>query len=314
MDATLDNLSSTTVAESTGSDFAVFGPVHLDVTDIDRALAFWHDLIGLDVLGRTSDEARLGAGKRELLVLHPGATSATPRNYSGLYHLALHLPTLGDFARVYTRLLDAQYPQYPTDHVTHLANYADDADRIGLELVFETPQRVRSMTFGPNGFEVIDSSGNRVSGREPIDLEWLASNVPESGEQQAMPAGTVVGHIHLRVPEIEPTLAFYRDIIGFAVNMDNPGIGMSDMSARGSFPHRLAFNVWESAGAPQRPAGMAGLHQLTLEVRSPEELEVIAARAEAANIPVARAGGGIRVHDPAGNAVLLTAAHPDDAA
>jgi catechol 2,3-dioxygenase len=309
MDTTLDALTSTTVAESTGSDFAVFGPVHLDVTDVERALGFWHDLIGLDVLSRSDAETRLGAGGRQLLVLHPGATAATPRTYSGLYHLALHLPTLGDFARVYTRLLNAQYPQYPTDHVTHLANYADDPDGIGLELVFETPQRVRSMTLGPNGFEVIDSSGKRVSGREPIDLAWLASNLPEGADGEAMPAGTVVGHIHLRVPEIDPTLAFYRDIIGFEVNMHNPDVGMSDMSARGTFPHRLAFNVWESAGAPQRPAGMAGLNQLTLDVRSPQELDAIVDRAKAANLPVEHADGAISVHDPAGNTVLLTAAH-----
>src|SRR5438874_11478424 len=80
--------------ESTASDFATFGPVHLDVTDGERALGFWRDLVGLDLLGRDGEVLRLGVGDRELVVLHPGASGPVVREASGLYHMSLHLPSL----------------------------------------------------------------------------------------------------------------------------------------------------------------------------------------------------------------------------
>ncbi len=48
---------------STASDFATFGAVHLDVTDLARALGFWRDLIGLEQLGQDGEAVRLGAGE-----------------------------------------------------------------------------------------------------------------------------------------------------------------------------------------------------------------------------------------------------------
>jgi hypothetical protein len=54
-------------------DFITFGPVHLDVTDIERALVFWRDLVGLTDMGIVDGAAQLGAGEDVLIVLHPGA-------------------------------------------------------------------------------------------------------------------------------------------------------------------------------------------------------------------------------------------------
>ncbi len=97
-------LLATPANDSTAGDFATFGAVHLDVTDGARATRFWRDLVGLEPLAETGGGIRLGAGGRALVVLHPGASAPTPRASSGLYHLALHLPTLAEFARVVARL------------------------------------------------------------------------------------------------------------------------------------------------------------------------------------------------------------------
>src|SRR5437660_993190 len=118
--------------ESTASDFATFGAVHLDVTDAERALGFWRDLVGLELLGADGPDLRLGVGGRALVVLHPGARGPVVREAGGLYHMSLHLPSLGEFARVYARIEAAGYFQFPTDHGMHLANYVDDPDGIGL--------------------------------------------------------------------------------------------------------------------------------------------------------------------------------------
>jgi catechol 2,3-dioxygenase len=303
----LDAPLTTPAVASTESDFATFGAVHLDVTDGERALGFWRDLVGLESIDGPGPEIRLGVDGRELVVLHPGATGPLPRNYSGLYHLALHLPSLEEFARVVARLAAAGYHHYPTDHLMHLADYADDPDGNGLELAFETRQRYGSMNVGPNGPRFVDSEGRPHSGRGPIDLAWLFSHVPEGDTRTGLPAGTIMGHIHLRVADLDETVAYYRDMIGFTTNMDGAGFGMSDMSAGGTFPHRLAANIWESGGRPQRPAGTAGLHHFTLDLRSPGDLDATLARLDAAGLPAERRDDGAMATDPSGNRLLLTA-------
>ncbi|MDQ5853548.1 MAG: VOC family protein [Chloroflexota bacterium] len=293
---------------SSESDFATFGAVHLDVTDVERSLGFWRDLIGLTVLGHDGTGVRLGAGDRDLVVLHPGADGPVVREATGLYHLALHLPSLAEFARILARIQASHYPQYPVDHLMHLADYVDDPDGNGLELVFETPQRLGSSSVGPGGPILTDAEGNRHSGREPIDLVWLFAHLPADGTRRELPDGTTVGHLHLRVADNDAALSFYRDVIGFRVNLDTRPLGAFDMSARGTFPHRLAANTWESAGRSPRPAGAAGLHNFTLQFRSTDDLAATIARAEASGSPVERRDDGAFVVDPAGNRLLLTRA------
>ena len=299
-------LRTTPTGDSTAGDFATFGAVHLDVTDGARALAFWRDLVGLESMGGMGDGIRLGAGGRELVVLHPGASTPLLREASGLYHLSLHLPSLPEFARVVGRLQSAGYAHYPTDHLTHFADYADDPDGNGLELVFETLQRYGSMEVGPNGPRFVDSEGRPHSGRGPIDLAWLFSHVPDGDTLPGLPTGTIMGHIHLRVADLDETVAYYRDAIGFTTNMHGAGFGMSDMSAGGSFPHRLAANIWESGGRPQRPAGTAGLRHFTLDLRSPGDLDATLARLDAKGHPAQRQEHGAVATDPSGNRLLLT--------
>jgi len=296
----------TSIVSSIDSDFATFGAVHLDVTDLDRALAFWRDLIGLQALSPGPDqETVLGVPGRPLVVLHPGATAPLPRNYSGLYHLAIHAPTLEDFARIQARAESAGYVQYPTDHLTHWANYLDDADGNGLEMVFESPERVGSLVDGPMGFGFIDVNGNPHSGREPIDLAWLRSNLPDRNLEPGMPDGAVIGHLHLRVADLAANHAFYRDRIGFTPNLFMERIGMYDMSAGGSFPHRLAGNIWESGGRPQHPAGTAGLRYFTLIFRTPEALANAVSQVAIAGGEIKQQGDAALVSDPSGNRLLL---------
>ena len=98
-------------------DFATLGPVHLDVVDGDRSLAFWRDVVGLRLRSRADATLELGTDEETLLVLHPGATGRVRRGFRGLYHVAIHLPDEPEFARVLARLLARRYRIAPTDHV-----------------------------------------------------------------------------------------------------------------------------------------------------------------------------------------------------
>ncbi|HLI57793.1 MAG TPA: VOC family protein, partial [Actinomycetota bacterium] len=107
------------------------GAVHLGVTDGATARAFYTDLVGLSVLSDDGDEIRLGSGGREAVVLHPGADRPVVAKTSGLYHLAIVLPSRRELAKVIARLMTNRYPNSPTDHVMTKSDYLWDPDGNG---------------------------------------------------------------------------------------------------------------------------------------------------------------------------------------
>jgi catechol 2,3-dioxygenase len=290
--------------DETAPELATFGPVHLDVTEAERSLAFWADLVGLQVTGKSDGLIELGAGGETLLVLHPGATSPSLRGYAGLYHLAIHLPDEPEFARVLARLFAARTFMSPTDHVMSKAIYLDDPDGLGLEFTLETPERLGSMRItgpGMEGVEIFDSSGRRRSGREPLDVQEVLGTLRDDDIARPLPAGTKIGHMHLHVGDIDANHRFYRDDLGF-LDANDFGSGV-DFHANGRFKHRMAINTWQGVGVSQPPAGTAGLRHFTITYDSPERLQSVLARVgEATTHP-----DGHLVHDPAGNAMVLRA-------
>lgn len=258
--------------ESTADDDLTYGAVHLNVTDLDRSLVFWRDLIGLTELGRDepgqgpaneTGMVRLGVNDAELVVLHPGAVRPVQRGYSALYHLAIHMPSEAEFARILSRLFAARYPHAPTDHITHWATYLDDPDGINLEIAFETIDRVRSLEIVGGRPQIIDTEGRRHDMTEPLGLEEVFSFREDDDDSKPLPEGCRIGHVHLYVGDIEAAQSFYEGV-GFTPHMDATGIGFADMSLGGTFPHRIAVNTWQGVGAPQAPEATAGMRHFEL--------------------------------------------------
>jgi catechol 2,3-dioxygenase len=305
-------MSTTTIESGPGPAGAVFDPgetlahgaVHLDVTDLPRALAFWRDLLGLADLGESDGVARLGAGGRELIVLHAGALRGPQRGHSGLYHVAFHLPDEREFARVIARLAAARYPQAPTDHIFSKASYLDDPDGIGLELTLETVDRVAEMSVQGSEFRIVDREGRLRSPVEPLDTDEVFSHLGDAVLDVPLPAATKVGHVHLHVSDLAAANAFYRDQIGFEEHTFLL-LGMADLHTGGRFPHRLALNVWQGVGAPQPSAGTAGLRHFTIVARDAAGLTALGARLEAGGADLEPDGDALFVRDPAGNRLRL---------
>jgi catechol 2,3-dioxygenase len=291
---------STHPAAASSVELATFGAVHLDVTDAERSLAFWRDLVGLQLRGQDDGAVSLGTERETLLVLHPGATSPARRGHAGLYHLAIHLPSKSEFARVLARLFERRTFMSPTDHVMSKAIYLDDPDGIGLEFTLETPERMRSMRLTPTGPEVIDASGRRRSGREPLDVRDVLSKLADDDFTRPLPSGTIIGHMHLHVGDLAATRRFYRDDLGF-IEANDFGSGV-DFHANGRFKHRLAINTWQGVGVSQPPAGTAGLRHFTIRFDTPERLQAALERVDRAT---AHPDGHL-ARDPSGNAMVLT--------
>lgn len=122
------------------------GHVHLKVADLDRALAFYRDLLGFELTTMYGDQAAfISAGGYHhhigLNTWHSKNGSPPPPNSTGLYHTAILYPTRRDLAEIYNRLREADYPiTGASDHGVSEAIYLNDPDGNGVELYMDRPQ------------------------------------------------------------------------------------------------------------------------------------------------------------------------------
>ncbi|MDX1653473.1 MAG: VOC family protein [Brumimicrobium sp.] len=121
------------------------GHVHLKVSDLEKSLDFYRDLLGFEVKQRYgNDAAFLAAGSYHhhigLNVWFSKNGSAAPKNSTGLFHLAIVYPSRKDLAEIFQRLRDADYPiTGASDHGVSEAIYLSDPDNNGLELYWDKP-------------------------------------------------------------------------------------------------------------------------------------------------------------------------------
>lgn len=130
------------------------GHVHLKVTDLQRAVAFYHDLLGFEIMQYYGDDAVfVSAGGYHhhigLNTWHSKGAEPAPRSTAGLYHLAILYPTRKDLAIIYKRLKDARYPlDGASDHGVSEALYLRDPDNNGVELYWDRPKEQWPMQDG----------------------------------------------------------------------------------------------------------------------------------------------------------------------
>ena len=229
------------------------GPVELAVADLAHSVGWYGEALGLDTLDSGGGRAALGAGGRELLVLveEPGARPG--RGYTGLYHFALLLPARVELARWLAHAARTRIPlQGLSDHFVSEAIYLGDPDGHGIEIYADRPRE---------RWEGIVAQRMTTL---PMDVDDLFRELDDPATEpfDGLPAGTVMGHVHLRVAAIPETVAFYRDLLGFGL-MAQLGNQAAFLSA-GGYHHHVGANTWESAGAPPPPAGTAALRHATI--------------------------------------------------
>lgn len=122
------------------------GHVHLTVSNLDKSLEFYHDLLGFDITTRYGDSAVfLSAGGYHhhigLNTWQGEGVPPQPQGHAGLYHFAILYPKRVELARVFKRLIDEKYPiEGASDHGVSEAIYLRDPDNIGVELYWDRPK------------------------------------------------------------------------------------------------------------------------------------------------------------------------------
>lgn len=148
---------------------ADIGHVHLKVADLDRAVAFYTEVLGFEVQTRMGDDAAfLSAGGYHhhigLNTWESKGGSPPPRGTTGLYHFAIRYPTRAALARAVRSVLDAGIRIGASDHGVSEAVYLEDPDRNGIELYCDRPREEWPRS--------ADGDGVAMYSR-PLDLEGL---------------------------------------------------------------------------------------------------------------------------------------------
>ena len=171
------------------------GPVHIAVTERAKALAIWRDVVGLELLEEQGNSLVLGIGGTPLIVLETGATRPVMPRTIGLYHVAIHVPTRAALAEMAVRALQRNVRISPTDHLVSEAIYLWDLDGNGIEITFETPDRGTLGDPDKGEAYAVAKDGVPHSGREPIDMDSLLSELSVNGGLAlSMPEGSRIGH------------------------------------------------------------------------------------------------------------------------
>ena len=118
----------------------------------------------------------------------------------------------------------------------------------------------------------------------------------------------VIGHVHLKVADLERSLAFYRDVLGFRVTQ-RMGSQAAFLSA-GGYHHHIGLNTWESAGGSPPPEGSTGLYHVAIRYPTRGELGDALRRVLEAGIPLEGASDhgvseALYLRDPDNNGVEL---------
>lgn len=263
------------------------GRVRLQVADLDRSLAFYERVLGLRVQGRSDDAAALGPSSDEAPILELrerlDAAPAPAGGRPGLYHFAILLPDRGALGRFVAHLTSHGVRFGASDHLVSEAVYLHDPDGLGIEVYADRPRSA----WRHRGAELEMATA-------PLDLRDLrraAGDEPWDG----MPAGTVIGHVHLHVGDLARASGFYHAALGLdRVVWSYPG---ALFLSAGGYHHHLGLNTW---GASSTPAGETDARLLDWEMVLPTRDDVRAAieSLSAAGHPVQGDSSGASVPDP----------------
>ena len=272
------------------------GSVRLQVADLDRSVLFYERFLGMRVIRRTDDSVGLGAYGEDREIVHlrqlESARPVPKRGLLGLYHFAILLPDRASLGRFVAHLAEIGARAGMSDHFVSEAVYLTDPDGLGIEVYADRPRDAwrydeRQLHMTTNPLDVDDLV--RAAGAE----KWTG-----------MPPGTVLGHVHLYVDDIDKAAAFYHDALGFdKVVWSYPG---ALFLSAGGYHHHLGANTW-AKGAPHATDADARLLEWEIIVPTPRYAEEAARHVKGAGYEVKAEAGEWVLTDPWGTSLRLVA-------
>ncbi|MEK3735611.1 VOC family protein [Paenibacillus sp. FSL R5-0636] len=264
------------------------GLVQIRVSNLERSLTFYQNVVGLSVLRQTGREVEMTAdGQNVLLILREieNARVIRPNSVAGLYHFAILVPDRPSLGLVVRNLISSGIEVGQGDHLVSEALYIQDPDNNGIEIYRDRPK---------NEWKY-DAEGHVMMSTDPVDVDGLLA-ASEGLSWNGLPAGTVIGHVHFHVGNLNKAKAFYVDLLGFELTA-NYGSAAMFISA-GGYHHHIGLNVWAGQGAPAAPADTVGIDYFTLILANEEERNAVVERVRQAGYAVTEVNGNPTFQDP----------------
>ena len=254
------------------------GAPTLRVRSLDGVLEFYEDLLGLEkvlsknqVKGGRPEEgfARTVNGTADALIdlRHDTGARDRPSNYTGLHRISILVPDRRSLALAYSSLANEGVRfDGLSDHLLGESLYVHDPEGNEIEIYCDRPRG-----------EWYNTDGTLKIGTEPLGLEGLLGELeaadvvrlrkyPATG---ALVNGAKIGHVHLRVAELERSTTFYHEELGLDISADLSSVGAMFLSA-GGYHRRVVLSIWDSAGGRRHESSELGLDSFKIEVPSNE--------------------------------------------
>lgn len=252
-------------------------------------LAVWLDLRPKRILQPLLERGQVPHLPRFLTTTESDHTTSTPTE-AGLYHSAILYPNEAALAATILQLATIAPGTFQgsADHAVSLAFYFVDPEGNGLELYVDTPEDTW-----------VWEDGEVQMGSAFLDPNAFI----EEHLTQDLPGTATMGHVHMKVGDLEVAEAFYADTLGFAVTARSDGALFYSV---GGYHHHLATNVWQSSGTGVRQ-NPVGLGSLSVQVEGGAALQELQERLDVADVGYESTDEGISVKDPWGNTVRIIA-------
>ncbi len=262
--------------------------VTLNVSDLERQLEFYQQVIGLRLLTEEDGRASLGAApEAPLLVLQQKSGGQYYPRHTGLYHFAILVPSQFHLALSLHRLITTNTSlQGASDHLVSEALYLADPEGNGIEIYRDRPRAEWNV------------NGHVQMATLPLDFDGVMAKL-ETGVPpwQGLDPDTVIGHIHLHVGDIPAARQFYTQLLDMQEMATMPSATF--LSYEG-YHHHVGANTWSGRTPP--PPDALGLDRFSMQV-SPERLAYIQEQFQRQGHEFQQLERGIRITDPSMNVI-----------
>ena len=245
---------------------AKVGRVRLAISDLNRSLSFYSDVVGLSVLKREKHSAALGTPDGIVLLELEQSYDVQPiraKSRLGLYHTAFLLPNRAMLSSFVDHLNARSFRYGASDHLVSEAIYLVDPDGLTVEVYADRHHR-----------EWQALEGQLLMSTDPLDFGALAAVQHDLWKHA--PTGTRVGHVHFYVGDLQAAANFYHASLGMDIMTQFPG---AVFVAAGGYHHHVGLNTW-AAASPPASQNDARILRWELVLPNDEEIRRLAANME----------------------------------
>ena len=261
--------------------------VKLNANNSAALAKFYEEAIGLTLITETKNKNyTLGTPDKKVLLEIEQTSVVANQETTGLYHLALLLPTYEDLGTVLRHLIVGQYPLTgASDHGYSNAIYLNDPEGNGIEIYWDKDQ---------SEWDILED-GSIAGITEAMDAE--AAIAAASPTFDGMPNGTIMGHVHLHIDDLDEATSFYTEVMGLGLKYKYGPAAI--FLASGDYHHHLGANIWKPGQLEHPQEGAPGMAYAQW-TGSQTDLDYIQEKLEARNMDFEKVDNTLTFKDPSG--------------